>query len=462
MRFKIYLLCLFSVVISSGCAMKIEGKSGEEIKNSDNNSSDTVYVITLKDEIGPHTWREVRMGFEEAAAMNAALVVIHLNTYGGTLVDADSIRSKVLYAKMPVYAYIDNNAASAGALISVACDSIYMSPGASIGAATVVNQTSEAMPDKYQSFMRGMMRATAEANGRDPQIAEAMVDPDVYIPKVSDSGKVLTLTVSEAIKYGYCEGEVDNINEVIDKAELDNPVVIKQTLTALDKIINFFMKPFISGLLIMMIIGGIYFELQTPGVGFPLAIAILGVVLYFFPLYIGGLVEYWEIVVFAVGFILLALEIFVIPGFGVAGISGIILILTGLIFAMVPNKGFHVNSEHLYMLATAISTVISATIVAFVLSLFLAKKLLTTNNKHIKIALNDTQQSSAGFSSATSEYANMINCEGIAHSVLRPSGKVMIGGDVFDAVTEGGWIEKGEAVKVVGYLNAQLVVRANK
>ncbi|MDD4142319.1 MAG: NfeD family protein [Bacteroidales bacterium] len=442
--------------------MKIEGKSGEEIKNSDNNSSDTVYVITLKDEIGPHTWREVRMGFEEAAAMNAALVVIHLNTYGGTLVDADSIRSKVLYAKMPVYAYIDNNAASAGALISVACDSIYMSPGASIGAATVVNQTSEAMPDKYQSFMRGMMRATAEANGRDPQIAEAMVDPDVYIPKVSDSGKVLTLTVSEAIKYGYCEGEVDNINEVIDKAELDNPVVIKQTLTALDKIINFFMKPFISGLLIMMIIGGIYFELQTPGVGFPLAIAILGVVLYFFPLYIGGLVEYWEIVVFAVGFILLALEIFVIPGFGVAGISGIILILTGLIFAMVPNKGFHVNSEHLYMLATAISTVISATIVAFVLSLFLAKKLLTTNNKHIKIALNDTQQSSAGFSSATSEYANMINCEGIAHSVLRPSGKVMIGGDVFDAVTEGGWIEKGEAVKVVGYLNAQLVVRANK
>ncbi|MDL2228224.1 nodulation protein NfeD, partial [Odoribacter sp. OttesenSCG-928-L07] len=261
------------------------------------------------------------------------------------------------------------------------------------------------------------------------------------------------------IANGYCEGKAENISEVVEKTNLDNPTVITQTLTVLDKIISFLIKPLISGLLIMMIIGGIYFELQTPGVGFPLVIAILGVLLYFFPLYAAGLVANWEIVIFALGFILLVLEIFVIPGFGVAGISGIVLILFGLIYAMVPNDGIKINYEHLGMLATAILTVFIAVTLAFVVCIYLAKKLLTTQNKHIKIALNDVQDIDKGYSVAEEKYLQMIGSDATAFSVLRPSGKIILNYEVYDAVTEGGWIDKDSTVKVVDYINGQLVVR---
>jgi membrane-bound serine protease (ClpP class) len=439
----------------TACALQAKTEGNLE----DNNIHDTVYVIELMDEIAPHTWRKVKLGFDEAHKNNARLIIIHLNTYGGTLVDADSIRTKILNSDIPVYAFIDNNAASAGALISIACDSIYMRPGSNIGAATVVNQESEQMPDKYQSFMRSMLRATAETNNRNPKIAEAMVDPEVEIEGISSKGKVLTFTTEEAIINGYCEGKAENISEVVGKAKLNDPVVITQKLTVLDKIIGFLIKPLISGLLIMMIIGGIYFELQTPGIGLPLVIAILGVVLYFFPLYAAGLVANWEIVVFVLGFILLALEIFVIPGFGVAGISGIALMLFGLTYAMIPNNGLRVNYEHLGMLATAILTVIIAITLAFVICVYLAKKLLTTNNRHIKIALNDVQNTDQGYSTANRKYTQMINMTAEAFSILRPSGKIILNDDVYDAVTEGDWINKGESVKVVDYINGQLVVR---
>src|SRR6056297_39868 len=179
------------------------------------NDKKLVYKLNIKREIGPAIWRQTQQAFEAADSLGADVFLIHMNTYGGTVLDADSIRTKILQSPLPVYVFIDNNAASAGALISIACDSIYMRPGGSIGAATVVNQTGQAMPDKYQSYMRSTMRATAESKGmitlidgndtiqkwrRDPQIAEAMVDPSVYIPGVIDTGKVLTLTPAEAIE----------------------------------------------------------------------------------------------------------------------------------------------------------------------------------------------------------------------------------------------------------------------
>ena len=161
--------------------------------------STLVYKFDIKREIGPAAWRQTKDAFEEADSLDADLILIHMNTYGGMVIHADSIRTAILNSKKPVYVFIDNNAASAGALISIACDSIYMRSGANIGAATVVNQTGQAMPDKYQSYMRSTMRATAEAHGkdtiiqagdtiykwkRDPLIAEAMVDPRTYIENV--------------------------------------------------------------------------------------------------------------------------------------------------------------------------------------------------------------------------------------------------------------------------------------
>nr|HQH41253.1 nodulation protein NfeD [Bacteroidales bacterium] len=244
-----------------------------------------IYVIPLKQEIFPAAWRTIQKAFLEAEVMKADLIIIHLNTYGGMLDVADSIRTKILNSVIPVYVFIDNNAASAGALISIAAKKIYMRKGSSIGAATVVNQTGEKMPDKYQSFMRSLMRATAEAHGkdtvitgtdttvswrRDPRIAEAMVDEDVNLPGIKDTGKILTFTTEEALKYGYCDGIAESIPDLLRTEGIENYQLAEFHPGAIDKIINFLLNPFVHGILIILIIGGIYFELQTPGIGFPL------------------------------------------------------------------------------------------------------------------------------------------------------------------------------------------------
>ncbi|MGW8316797.1 MAG: NfeD family protein, partial [Bacteroidales bacterium] len=315
-----------------------------QVMAPENSGSDPVLVFTfsIMENIAAPAWRLTQEAFKEALLEGADVMILHLNTYGGELAAADSIRTKLLNSPIPVHVFIDDNAASAGALISIACDSIYMKPGAKIGAATVVNQTGEQVPDKYQSYMRAMMRATAEAHGKDtivqesdtllvwhrnPAIAEAMVDPKLYVEGVSDTGQVLTFTATEAIANGYCEGTVESMTEVIEKLGIESYELKNYTPSPLDRVIGFLINPIVHGILIMVIIGGIYFELQSPGIGFPLAAAILAALLYFAPLYLEGLAENWELILFIVGVILIMVEIFAIPGFGVAGVAGIIAMI---------------------------------------------------------------------------------------------------------------------------------------
>ncbi|MFM8917985.1 MAG: hypothetical protein ACKOGP_09620, partial [Bacteroidota bacterium] len=157
------------------------------------------YVIDVREEISPGMARKLGKALDEAQAQKVDLVILNMNTYGGLLDAADTMRTRLMNFPIPVVAFINNNAASAGALIAISCNRIYMTGGSSIGAATVVDESGEPLPDKYQSYMRSIMRSTAEKRGRNPIIAEAMVDPRTYIPGVNDSGKVLTFTTSEAI-----------------------------------------------------------------------------------------------------------------------------------------------------------------------------------------------------------------------------------------------------------------------
>ncbi|HOG06208.1 MAG TPA: nodulation protein NfeD, partial [Paludibacter sp.] len=335
--------------------------------------STTFYKIDIKKDIGSTTWIYTQKGFEEAAEKQADAILIHMNTYGGEVLYADSIRTKILNADLPVYVFIDNNAASAGALIAIACDKIFMRPGSTIGAATVVSQMGEAMPDKYQSYMRATMRATAEAHGkdtivhgrdttyqwkRDPKIAEAMVDQGTVIPNLVDSGKTLTFTAIEAERYGYCDGIAKDMDEVINKyLKINDYKVISFRPSAMDNIKGFLMSSIFQGILIMLIIGGIYFELQTPGIGFPSIVAVTAALLYFAPLYIEGLAANWEILVFVIGLILLAVEIFAIPGFGITGILGIIFIIAGLTLSLVNNVNFDFEPVETGALGKALFTV---------------------------------------------------------------------------------------------------------
>lgn len=416
-----------------------------------------IYKFDIKEEIAPPVWRKTKLALKEAKEVSADYVLIHMNTYGGMMDAADSIRTVLMQFPVPTMVFIDNNAASAGALISIACDSIYMRKGANIGAATVVNQTGEVVADKYQSYMRSLMRSTAEANNRDPDIAQAMVDPRIKIEYVIDSGSVLTFTVSEAIKNGFCEGQAESIAELLELAGINNYEIIEQTLSPIDHIIGFLIKPYISGLLIMLIIGGIYFEMQSPGLGFPSAAAVLGALLYFAPLYMEGLAANWEIAIFIIGVILVALEIFAIPGFGIAGISGIFLIVTGLTLSMVGTLKFDGEFNNMDQLLKALFTVIIAIFIAIVASIKLSHTIFTTTIFG-QLSLARVQESSEGYISADIKYTEMLGKKGLAKTNLRPAGKVIIEDDIFDATALSGFIEKGSPIKVVKYETSQLFV----
>ena len=462
------ILIILSIVISSLLA------SGNLYSN--NQARALYFSIDLKKNVGSTTWIYIQKGFEEARKANANTIVIEMNTYGGEVSYADSIRTKILNSDIPVIVFIDNNAASAGALISIACDKIYMSQAATIGAASVVDQTGQKLPDKYQSYMRATMRATAEAHGKDtvvtgndtvvkwkrnPLIAEAMVDERTVVPNVADSGKILTFTTQEALKYGYCDGTAENIREIIKKESGNQPYeLVKFKPTAWDNIKGFLMSPFFQGILIMLIIGGIYFELQSPGIGFALGVAITAAVLYFAPLYIDGLAANWEIILFVVGLILIGLEIFVVPGFGITGISGIFLVVSGLILSLLNNVNFDFKPIHPADSSKAILTVIGGLTLGFGLIIYLSNK-IGSKGLFKKLALETTLENKKGYIGVPTEGVNIVGKTGIAYTVLRPSGKVKVDEKVYDAVSVNGvFIEKGTQIIVVRYETGQVYVES--
>lgn len=418
----------------------------------------SVYRFDIKEEIAAPIWRKTQLAMDEAHDLDVDVIFINMNTYGGAVDAADSIRTKILNSSIPVYVLIENNAASAGALISLACDSIFMQPGSTIGAATVVDQTGEQVPDKYQSYMRKKMRATAEENGRDPDIAEAMVDPDKVVEGVSEAGKVVTLTVSEAIELGFCDGEYHSMKEALAHCGIEDYRIEEQELTWADVIIGWLINPAVSGLLILVIFGGIYFELQTPGLGFPILAALIAAVLYFAPLYLEGLAANWEIVIFIVGLVLIGVELFAIPGFGVAGVSGIALAVTGLALSMVGNVGFDFEPVDATHLVRSFLIAIVASSTSVVGSIIVATKLFETN-AFARLVLRAEQRKEDGYVGTSVEEFSLIGKTGIAYTNLRPSGRVEIDGELHDATAEIGYIEQGKTVKVVSYSTAQIKVR---
>jgi len=422
-----------------------------------------VYYYKIDDNISKPALRLTEKAVKEAEAGKFDYLMLELNTFGGELDAADKIRTLLLNTTVPTLVFINNNAASAGALISIACDSIYMMPGASIGAASVVNESGEIMPDKYQSYMRSLMRTTAEHNGRNPNIAQAMVDPDVVVPGVSEKGKVLTFTSEEAAKNGFCESVVNNREEALSYVSETPAEITEQELSVIDKIINFLVNPVVSGILIMCIVGGLYFELQAPGIGLPSVIAITAALLFFAPHYLEGLAAHWEILIFLAGLVLLMLEFFVVPGFGVTGISGIVLILASLVLTLVFNVGFKFNFNPEFNASAYVSKmtilVLVSSLAGFFLALWLGKKLILAQTRFGSLALRTELESDKGFTSQDMRNEQYIGKEGVAQTILRPSGKINIDGEVLDATVEHGYVEAGEAVTVTKFENAQLFVR---
>ena len=404
-----------------------------------------IYRIRLDSDIDKSAQRLITLGLEKADKAGADLVMIDLDTYGGAVDAADSIRSAILRYDKPVAAYVNMQAASAGALISIACDSIYMKTGSSIGAATVVDQTGNVMPDKYQSFMRGMMRSTAQATGRDPHIAESM----------TDTANVLSMTPTEAMAVGYCEGVYETVDEVAQAMAGDKEFVVKSMeddMTFLDKLIQLLLNPLLQSIFMMMIIGGIFVEIRTPGIGLPLVTAIIGALLYFAPGYLGHLVSYWEILLFVAGLILIGIEIFVLPGFGVAGITGIVAVVLSLAFAMVDNiELFNWDGTlNLQPIIQPLGIVIISAAAAVFGSVWLVRKLYSTRSFD-HIALRQEMKAEDGFTGVVSGLDSLVGETVTVFTDMRPGGKVKTAdGRIIEATLKfGGFASKGETLKVL-------------
>ena len=254
--------------------------------------------------------------------------------------------------------------------------------------------------------------------------------------------------------------QVTNIEDILAKNNIDNYELINYELAASEKIIAFFLNPFVSGILILVIVGGLYFELQTPGVGFPLAAAGIALLFYLTPYYLNGLAANWEIAVLFIGIVLIALEVFVIPGFGVAGIVGISCVVMALIFVMIDNDFFNFDYVPSGELSTAAVVVFAGMLGAMVLIFSLGYR-FTESKMFSKVALMDEQRKSDGYTSSFYT-TDLIGKEGVVFSTLRPSGRVEIDGEIYDAYTRGEYVEKGKKITVISQEGTSLKVRSKK
>ncbi|MEO1726355.1 MAG: NfeD family protein [Bacteroidota bacterium] len=418
-------------------------------------SDGSVYEVPIEGMIDNALARYLDRALTDAEANDAALVVMHIDTFGGLVDAADEIRKRLLDTPIPTVAFIDRNAASAGALISFAADKIVMAPGSSIGAATAVDGAGEKAPEKIQSYMRGLMRSTAEANGRDPDLAEAMVDERIVVEGVVDEGELLTLSTSEAVSLGLADAEAPTLDALLKLLAVDDQALVEHRASRPEQILRFLGSPVVASILMLMMMGGLYFELQTPGVGFAGAMAFIGASMFFAPHYLLGLVESWEIVLFSVGVLLLFAEIFVVPGFGVAGILGIVCTVGALFAALVPNVGLDFPDG---LAMARASATLAATLVLLVALAFSLGRMLPTSKRFGALVLNPELTAAEGYTSAASD-DGLLGLTGRTLTGLRPAGVAELGSQRVQVVSQGTFIDEGVEVEVVSVRGARVEVK---
>jgi len=423
-----------------------------------------VMLLNIDEEIDAAAWRHMRGAITEIrdADPEFELLLLRLNTYGGAVDMADSMRTALMRCPIPTVAFVDNNAASAGALIVLACDSAYMTPGASIGAATVVNGQGEPMPPKYQSYWSSVMRSTAAAHGkyiaegdsverwrRDPELAAEMVNPE----------RAVSFTTEEAVGNGLVDGAAVSVRDVLVKLGIPDAVVEEYTPSFTDRMMGFFASAGVRAILIMLILGGLYMEMHTAGMGFAAAVSVVATVLYFLPMIVTGTLAPWVVIMFLIGIVLLALEIFVIPGFGIAGVAGIIAILASLLGAMIHTDSLTgVDFKSVWQ---ALGTLGIGSCLAVGVVLWLTSKHGPKRFRNVA-ALTDELSVNKGFVGVDMAPSALVGKKGRSLTALRPSGKVEIEGDIYDATSTGEFIHSDRPVKVVRYEAAQVYVIEEK
>jgi membrane-bound serine protease (ClpP class) len=394
---------------------------------------------------------------DEAATAGAAAVILEINTFGGRVDAAVLIRDALLRARVRTVAFVNKRAISAGALISLAAETIAMADGGTIGAATPVEiglpgAPAQPVAEKTVSYMRKEFRATAESRKRPALLAEAMVDADVEIPGLSEKGKLLTLTTEEALKHRLADFRADSIDAVLQSLGLAGAEVRRATQTWAETLVRFLTHPVVSSILMTIGILGIIVEIRTPGFGVPGALGILSLALFFWGHWLVRLAGWEELLLVGAGVILLAIELFVTPGFGVTGILGLVALLGGLGLSLV---GAGATWE---VIITAVGQVAVSLLLAIAASLAMLR-LLPRLPFGRRLVLETELAAGEGFASAPEADRAWLGKRGTAVSTLRPAGIADIEGARVDVVSDGEFIDAGESITVVRVDGNRIVVR---
>lgn len=416
-----------------------------------------VYVAQIQGVIDLGLAPYVQRVIDDATRTGAAAVVLEINTLGGRVDAAVQIRDTLLNSKVLTVAFINKRAISAGALISLAAEKMVIGTGGTIGAATPVQMgqpgsTSLPVEEKTVSYVRKEFRATAESRQRPLLIAEAMVDADVVIPDVTTKGKLLTLTTEEAVRLKVADYRADTFEEVLKLLGLEGAEVRQAAPNWAENVLRFLTHPMVSSLLITVAMVGILIELRTPGFGFPGAIGVTSLGLFLWGHWIVHLAGWEELLMAAVGVALLVIELIFIPGFGLAGVAGILAILAGLIMSMVGP-----GDTPQFILMTTGRVVISI-VLALVASLVFMR-FLPRMPFGRKLILDTSLGAGQGFESAPASDHALMGKTGRATTPLHPAGIAEIQGERIDVVSDGELIDAGEGVRVVRVDGNRVVVR---
>ena len=396
----------------------------------------------------------------------AVAIIFDIDTFGGRVDAATQIKDAILGSKVLTVAFINRRAISAGALISLSCEKIYMTGGGTIGAATAVDMQGKKASEKVISYMREEMASTAEKRGRNTTIATGMVDEELSFThlvisgdsvEVTDlegrkEGKLITLTTEKALKYKIADGEGETFEEVLSALGISNATIRSAKENWSENFVRFLTNPVVASLLTTFGFLGILFELQSPGWGIPGTFGAVCLALSLGASYIVRLATMTDFLIILVGVLLLLVEVLLIPGFGLAGLSGIGILLWGLYELLLPDVpvGHEIHS----MVLTGFTIGIIGGIIGFIL-LF---KLMTKTEFWQKLTSPNVQEKEKGYSSSIG-LEDLTGEEGITDTDLRPSGWVNVGDQRIFVVTEGSYINKNEKVKILSVDGNRVVVR---
>ena len=416
-----------------------------------------VYVVPVKGVIDLGLAPFIQRVLNEAQKNQAAAVILDINTFGGRVDAAVQIRDALLNSPVRTIAFIDKRAISAGALISLAAQTIVMAPGSTIGAATPVQSgpagsTTAPTSEKTVSYVRKEFRATAESRKRPPLIAEAMVDSDVVIPDVSEKGKLLTLTTEEALKLEVADLQANSIEALLKELNILDTELRSFTPNWAEEVVRFLTHPVVSSLLVSVAMLGIFLELRTPGFGAPGVIGLSSLSLFMWGHWLVQLAGWEELLLALLGVFLFALELFVIPGFGIVGILGLLALLGALVMSTLgagSHSGFVLWAVVRMGFSVALAIVLTALFLKFLPKLPIGRKLI----------LSTALDTSDGFSSAPPSDYQWLGRTGLAHSTLRPAGIADFQGHRVDVVSDGEFIDAGAPIRVLHVDGNRIVVQ---